>query len=118
MLRSKKESKDMNANLVKTQIGKYELYQDLISLTVWDEYGNEYSIKSLLEKIIELEANIKTLENKLTNADDAIKLSLTTYTTTNDNNVSLIAKAVDLISLQNSSLSKDIEDLKDKTKFL
>ena len=44
MLRDKRDSSDMNANKIKTLIGKYEEWQSLSSFTFWDDDNKEYGL--------------------------------------------------------------------------
>ena len=62
-LRSKRDNKDYNGNEVYVQVGQYKAFQNILSLTCWDDEGNEYSIKSLLEKIYIAEQNYLTSYN-------------------------------------------------------
>ena len=62
-LRSKRDNKDYNGNEVYVQVGQYKVFQNILSLTCWDDEGNEYSIKSLLEKIHIAEQNYLTSYN-------------------------------------------------------
>lgn len=114
MLRSKKDSKDLNSNSINVKIGKYESWQDILSLTVWDDGGTEYSIKSLLEKIFELETKNIQLKSDLEKTNKALKL----YSASNDEALVLITKAADLMSLKISQLEKDVQELQDKTRYL
>lgn len=113
-IRSKKDSKDVNSNKIKVLIGKGEFFQDLISLTVWDDLNKEYSIKELFEKIFELENKNLELEQK----NQELKASLKQYIQAQKATDGLIVKAADLLSIKVAQLESEVADLKDKTKFL
>lgn len=117
-LRAKRDSKDMNNNDVYTQIGQFKTFQTLGSFTFWDEDGTEYSLKALLEKILEQEKEIKALQSELERVNNNHTNALKAYQSTNDKATSLIVKAADLMSNQIANLSKDVEEIKSKIKFL
>lgn len=117
-IRSKRDSKDYNGNEVYVQIGQYKVFQNLISLTVWDDEGNEYSIKSLLEKILDQEKEIHTLQSELERLTTNTKNAIKAYQSSNDNSLSLTVKTVELMSKQITNLSKDLEEIQKKVKFL
>lgn len=107
MIRSKKDKIDLESNAVKVKIGKYELYQDVLSFKVYDDENNEYLISDLLQKILDLETenfNLKRNFAKVVEAQNSTDI--------------LIVKAHDIMSLKISQLEDEVQQLKDKTKYL
>lgn len=101
-IRSKKDSHDQNSNRVRVKIGQGEVLQDIISLTVFDNKDKEYSLKTLFEKILDLEVENATL-----------KKSLKEYITIQKETDSLIVNAADLLSLKVSQLEQEISEIKE-----
>lgn len=89
-------------------------YQDLLALTVWDDNDQEYSIKALLEKILELETTIAGYKKEL----ERTNKKLEEYSKVNDGTEALIAKSTSLLSKKVVQNRKDIEELQQKCKYL
>lgn len=124
-LRSKKNSEDINTNRIKIKIGREsETYQDLLSLTVWDSDDKEYSIKALLETILDNNQKINSLIIGMKRYTEFVNNIEGLITSAHDE---LAYKVTDLESLtqnleEDEKILKEIQDeiteLKNKTKIL
>lgn len=113
-LRSKRDNKDYNGNEVYVQVGQYKAFQNILSLTCWDDEGNEYSIKSLLEKILEQEAEIKGLKETLRK----YKASMDNYKAAENQTDAALVKAIETLNTKISTLQIDVAEIQGKTKYL
>ena len=105
MLRSRKDSKDMNGNECWVRTGKLSTWQDLLSLTVWDG-EHEYSLKSLFENILNNRTQIQILSGETSEHFANLKA----YCNATDKSIELVVKTSDLMSQQIAALTKDLED--------
>lgn len=93
MLRDKRDSSDMNANKVKTLIGKYEEWQSLSSFTFWDEDNHEYNLKSLLELVLVQSNQLRDLNAELIATKKELSDTLEEYHKKDSSSIQLVAKA-------------------------
>jgi hypothetical protein len=114
-IRSKKSPSDINNNHVMLKMGNNTtVAQDLLSLTIWDSEDKEYSIKSLLEKIFEQEAEINALQTNLK--------TLTEVVATNEKAITDAYEHLENIVIDNDAndkaQDKRLDSLEVKTKLL
>ena len=107
MLKSKLNKNDLENNLVKTKVGKMEVWQDLLELDVYDDLGSKYKVGELFYKVLELMEKSDKLTQKI----------IDIYNSQNKTDA-LIVKSQDLLSVKVSQLESEVEDLKKKTKYL
>lgn len=118
MLRDKRDSSDMNANKIKTLIGKYEGWQSLSSFTFWDDDNKEYNLKSLLELILIQSNQLRDLNAELEATKKELSDKLELYHKKDSTSIQLVAKAQDLLSSQLAETNESISEIKDKIKFI
>lgn len=106
MFSSRKDRDSKNLNRVIVQIGTQQINKDILDFTVFRD-GKEYTLNELLEKILYLENENKSLKN-------AIKV----YESANNSTINLLTKAAELLSAKSIQLEKEVEELKEKCKYL
>lgn len=106
-LKSRKNSNELNSNIIRLKIGRNDCWQDMLDLSVYDEYGKQYKIHELLEEILKLRQDYKDLIISIQKSIDNQNIT--------DN---LIAKSADLLTVKVSQLENEVNDIQDKTKYL
>lgn len=107
MFNSRKDKDSKNLNRVVIQVGAQQINKDILDFKIYDENGVEYTLNELFEKTLILEKENQRLKK-------AIKL----YQSSNDNNITLITKAAELLSLKVVQLEDEVATLQNKCKYL
>ena len=98
---------------VRVRQGKGEYFDKAENIEV-----NGTKLSDILEKVKSQEKEIEILTSQLNLMNKNITTALKSYISSNNKTESLIAQAQDLLSLKVTQLEKDVENLKDKTKFM
>lgn len=107
MFNSRKDKDSKNLNRVVIQVGAQQINKDILDFKIYDQNGVEYTFDELFGKILQLENQNEKLIN-------AIRI----YENTNNNNISLITKATELLSKKVVQLEDEVATLKNKCKYL
>lgn len=106
-MNSRKDKDSKNLNRVVVQVGAQQINKDILDFKIYSADGVEYSFDELFEKILVLERDNERLTR-------ALKI----YESANNSNISLITKAVELLSTKVVQLEDEVATLKDKCKYL
>lgn len=107
MFNSRKDKDSKNLNRVVIQVGAQQINKDILDFKIYDENGAEYSFNELFDKILVLEKE-----------NEKLKKVIKTYESSNDNNITLITKAAEMLSLKVVQLEDEVATLKNKCKYL
>ena len=107
MFNSRKDKDSKNLNRVVIQVGAQQINKDILDFKIYDENGVEYSFNELFDKILVLEKE-----------NEKLKKVIKTYESSNDNNITLITKAAEMLSLKVVQLEDEVATLKNKCKYL
>ena len=106
MFSSRKDKDSKNLNRIVVQIGTQQTNKDLLDFKIYAG-ETEYTVADLFEKIIQLEDQNRKLRKALKRHERA-----------NNNNLTLLTKATELLSAKMAAVEDEISTLKAKTKYL
>lgn len=107
MFNSRRDKEMKNLNRVVVQVGAQQMNKDILDFKVYDANGVEYTVDELFTKIITLEKENQKLGR-----------ALKSYESANNNNITLLTKAAELLSTKVVQLEDEVATLKDKCKYL
>ena len=117
-LRSRKEADSKASNVIKIKIDKYEYWYDLLTLKVYDEENNEYTLKQIFERPFDTESRLIFFNNELNKKISITNNKLKQIQDNNERLVEILSQTVRELNEKVEKLENEISILENKTKYL